>query len=395
MTTLHEACRRGDQNLVAFLLSRKDVNVNELDEEGATPLMCATEHLSVVQLLHQNGADLSLEDSSGRTVIHVATYRGHFAVIQWLLENQFQLTQTTSSGTDRGLVDRLDHQRETALHYAVYRGDMHIVKYLVEVAGSNVAARNRRGKTALNLARQANDIPLMEYLQSLHNLAEACIHGDSIKLMQLCQSGVFCKVRIGRHGEQPIHVACQNGEWQTVLNLHEYGFVDLDVECSFGLTPLHYACKGGHEKIVRWLCEKGVDVDKSAAKSEGLTPLGIAVSCGQFNATKVLLEFGVNVNHSFGSSELSPIFVASEEGHLQVVRLLLENNAIMQRDISGSLPIHAACRGGHVKTTELLLAFCDYQVEIDDWVKAVQLASEQGHFEIVIVFLVSRITSLA
>ncbi|XP_065904061.1 26S proteasome non-ATPase regulatory subunit 10-like [Dysidea avara] len=58
-------------------------------------------------------------------------------------------------------------------------------------------------------------------------------------------------------------------------------------------TPLHVAVRSGKEEIVKFLIEKGANVN---ARSLGSTPLHVAVTNGREEIVKFLIEKGTNVN---------------------------------------------------------------------------------------------------
>ena len=62
----------------------------------------------------------------------------------------------------------------------------------------------------------------------------------------------------------------------------------------YGYTPLHEAATEGHHEVLRFLIEKGGNVDAKA--SNGYTPLHLASSGGHVECVKVLLEHGANIN---------------------------------------------------------------------------------------------------
>mmetsp|Transcript_17500 Transcript_17500/g.35213 ORF Transcript_17500/g.35213 Transcript_17500/m.35213 type:complete len:358 (+) Transcript_17500:108-1181(+) len=314
MTILHEACQRGDLDFVRNFLSRPDADVNARDaEEGLTPLLAATEHLPMVQFLCQQGANVMPTDNFGRTFLHIATYRGHAPVIEWLLEGykQQQHPGDDSSSSHNKSCRRnpwaecIDQANETALHYAAYRGNLQIAHYLIELGQVDILARNRLGKTALTLARQAEELPLVSYLNSLILLSNACKCQENDLLKRLLQAGVFAKFRFGRNGDQLIHGVCQDGNLEGARILHKYGDkVDWDIPSGSGKTPLHYAARMGRDQVVRWLCEQGVAVDRPCPV--GSSALVISVLVGHVDVAKVLLQFGADVNYR-DSSGVTPI----------------------------------------------------------------------------------------
>jgi len=63
-----------------------------------------------------------------------------------------------------------------------------------------------------------------------------------------------------------------------------------------GWTPLHEACNHGHLEIVRFLLERGADVNHGGGKDVGgLTPLHDAASAGNFEVVHVLLDHNASV----------------------------------------------------------------------------------------------------
>ena len=55
------------------------------------------------------------------------------------------------------------------------------------------------------------------------------------------------------------------------------------------------------------------------------------------------------------SAGRTPLHIASENGHLRVVQLLIGRGALLNRDFQGQTPLHLAARQGYRKTMNLLL----------------------------------------
>lgn len=88
-TPLHIACRRGNIEIVSFLIS-KGVCVNTIASNASknTPLIEAAHKgfYSIVKLLIDNKANLDYQNAYGDTAIHSAVYEDYFCVIQLLME---------------------------------------------------------------------------------------------------------------------------------------------------------------------------------------------------------------------------------------------------------------------------------------------------------------------
>ena len=90
---LIKAAKKGNC-LAAHKLINEGVNVNESDEDGATPLMHAIwyDRSEMVRLLVSNGADLSVKDESGRTPLMHAIWFRRTEMAKFLIDNGADLS---------------------------------------------------------------------------------------------------------------------------------------------------------------------------------------------------------------------------------------------------------------------------------------------------------------
>lgn len=94
----------------------------------------------------------------------------------------------------------------------------------------------------------------------------------------------------------------------------------------FGDTALLIATYGGHEKIVDMLLSKGASI---GANPKGWTPLHYAAFAGHPNLAKKFIQPGVNIDRATDNG-LTALMVASMNGHIEVVKILLSHKADIQ-----------------------------------------------------------------
>lgn len=94
----------------------------------------------------------------------------------------------------------------------------------------------------------------------------------------------------------------------------------------FGDTALLIATYGGHEKIVDMLLSKGAGI---GANAKGWTPLHYAAFAGHPALAKKFIKPGVNIDRATDNG-LTALMVASMNGHIEVVRILLSHKADIQ-----------------------------------------------------------------
>uniref|UniRef100_A0A2K5PW53 Euchromatic histone lysine methyltransferase 1 n=1 Tax=Cebus imitator TaxID=2715852 RepID=A0A2K5PW53_CEBIM len=76
-TCLHLAAKKGHYEVVQYLLSNGQMDVNCQDDGGWTPMIWATEykHVDLVKLLLSKGSDINIRDNSTPKAINVKASR--------------------------------------------------------------------------------------------------------------------------------------------------------------------------------------------------------------------------------------------------------------------------------------------------------------------------------
>lgn len=154
--------------------------------------------------------------------------------------------------------------------------------------------------------------------------------------------------------------ACSVGQYSCVQQFLADGIeiVDLDQYNRDGWTPLMYAAYVGHDNIVNLLLDFPVDVNARSRtkKNYGATPLMLASSCGNETVVYFLLQNGAKIDAQDNRGWTS-LFYATYQGHVNVVKMLLENDAnreIREYDMEMT-PLLVAAKEGHEVIFEVLL----------------------------------------
>jgi len=188
-----------------------------------------------------------------------------------------------------------------------------------------------------------------------------------------------------------IHIAASDGDLAELQKQLERG-VNINIQDKDGLTPLHYACRFGHKKIIKYLILQGAsplireykngnnpiemsllygDVEivkmffeigkinfKDTIPANNFTLLHMAAACKCASLAKYFITLGFDVNMQEKQEDIgkrTPLAWACQEGDLRIAKLLVNNGANVNIDDGHATPLYIAVAEGHVNLVKYLL----------------------------------------
>lgn len=333
-TALQWACSKSHEGLVLFLLKRGvDINfhANTIAKCRKTALFLAIEFQkknSLVQILLDNGADLTITDEFGSTVLHVAAQHGHDDIAHLLLRRGAEIEATNlwhstplhaaalakSVTVARALLDHganvnaVDRSGETPLHVCAVHNSVAVAELLLQY-GADVAARDHHGGRALHCAGAqrtsaavtklliANDADLAAVDNQGYTALDWAIFGnndvseviDEVTIRLLLSAGVGIYSPHTLSGE--LLCWAVRGGHEDILKMILERDIDVSVQDTTGRTPLHWAARSGQVAIAHMLLEKGADTT-IIDRARGTTALALAMALGMDAVVNLLLEAG-------------------------------------------------------------------------------------------------------
>lgn len=303
-----------DENLAtARLLIRQNHEVMEkMDNWGHTPLTrtCYENRKSQVQVFIDEGADLELPDSRGRTPLNVAVNHGHLGIVLLLLDGGAKV----GSGMN--------------LRTAIAYGHREVVIALLS-RGDSTQKKNGKGYTALGVAACQGRTDIIALLKEQGNVDIDQVIGDETQLM----------------------TAARNGHLEAMETLLEAG-ADIDKRNSNNVSMLSDAMTSRRTEVAKLLIEKGCQAGSKTA--QGSYPLIWAAYHGHTKMVEALVARRVplDVRTQSGHTALAK---AASMGHLEIVRLLVEGGANLENaDRRGRTPLTWAESAGHRDVVKFL-----------------------------------------
>lgn len=154
--------------------------------------------------------------------------------------------------------------------------------------------------------------------------------------------------------EGDIFDRCAVGADKEVAQILSDTSIDIHKQDPHGWTLLAVAAKHGKHAVARRLVDLGANVNQTN-KHDGSTPLFWASKEGDVSMVKVLLSSDANPSIALKNG-LTPLLVAAREGRDDVVKVLLDKDVeVDQRDKHQRTALHYACYTEPRSTAQLLL----------------------------------------
>ena len=387
--------------------------INVLLEEGAdltcsvdggeTPIHLAAQngHIDPVKFLLKQGVDPNLRTADGYTPLHWASFRGSLEVIDLLLRSGADITAQNNAG-------------ETVLHTCMYYKPHEEVMAVLLAQGARAATTDNSGRSALHQAARRGFKSNVHSL--LHNgadieakdaqgwtplqLAAAAGHHDTVHqllerkpiLGQPCYQSLLDSAHL--------RDAIKAKDIPLAQRLLGDERIMIDPASRSGRSSLHYAAKNGLVAIVKALIERGASINAripdsiyehwvtflghiphEAYERTWITPLHNAAGEGHAEVAEILLKAGADLNAA-GSQGYTPLSVAVHAGHTDVVKILLDHGAdVHKKDSPDSPPqLYWAVQKGYEDIVRLLLEHgADEERHTEEIKSALALAVEQRY----------------
>jgi ankyrin repeat protein len=290
--------------------------INQPDSKGHSALQYASSRgdIALVKKLVRHGANINYQDKDGFTPLLVS---GSASVFQFLLKNDADIHAVSEKGLN-------------ALMVAVTKGDLNSTKALID-AGLRVGSKDHWGWSPLLLAVEQGDLELIEYLLdhggdvSITNnggwgVLEVATRNNHLDVFNFFKQKYFRNTVSDEQLDKLLNISSEHGSLD-MLNVLMTTKISKDKKTDLFLLAL----KEGQLSIVEYFVEGGQDPEQRFTEYFLQTPLTVAAQHGHHDVVRYLIEQKVDINRP---DDYAPaLLYAVGNDHLDVAETLMKGGA--------------------------------------------------------------------
>ena len=294
-TALYEAVTAGHKEIVELLL-RAGANPDAADlDDGWTPLIVAAKlgYSSIADLLIRNKANVNVTNSARENALMHAAYQEHLSIVEMLIDAGAEL-------------DAVNDQGMTALMMSLGKyGNAEIAIKLIK-AGSDVNRTDMKGWTPLAMAvrngHKAAVKELLKYKAVINNknsdgwtplMLTAAQGAGYTDIAEILLAGAPNKNEVNKNKNTALMIAVENKHFKLAKLLVNKG-ANINISNEFGNTALSIASGNSDLSYTKLLVSKGANIEH--ANNQGDTPLLIAANNGNRSVIEYLVNKGASYN---------------------------------------------------------------------------------------------------
>ncbi|CAL8293270.1 unnamed protein product [Lota lota] len=310
-TALQFASASGHENLVRFLL-RKGASVDSRNNYGWTPLMQAARfgQLNVTHILLENGAEINGRNRLGASVLSMAARGGHAHVVKLLLEGG-------------AYVDDYDHLDIAAEGVSIGSGRG---REFMDITALLVASLHGHEATVRLLLEWGSDVNFSQKTTGWGALMLSTLSGKSVGVAQQLVERGADPDRLNVLSKTAFELAMDLRQRDIKTYLDPITTVRPQTDDEKRRPDVFSALKLGNSQLVKEILEDD-PAQVNSSNQEGASPLMMAAVSGQLEVVQLMVDKNADIDKQDGVHGWTALMQATYHGNKDVVKYLLSQGA--------------------------------------------------------------------
>ncbi|XP_068566162.1 ankyrin repeat and SAM domain-containing protein 6-like isoform X2 [Cebidichthys violaceus] len=327
-TALQFASASGHENLVRFLL-RKGTSVDSRNNYGWTPLMQAARfgHLTVAHILLENGAEINGRNRLGASVLTMAARGGHAHVVKLLLESgayvdDYDHLAVAAEGVSNG-------NNNNSCSAAGFGGGEGCPgaggREFMDIIALMVASQHGHEASVRLLLEWGSDVNFSQKTTGWGPLMVATLGGKVAVTQQLVERGADPD-RVNVLSKTAFELAMQLKQRDIKAYLDSITTVRPQTDDERRRPDVFSALKLGNSQLVKEILEED-PTQVNSSNQEGASPLMIAAVSGQLEVVQLMVEKNADIDKQDAVHGWTALMQATYHGNKDIVKYLLSQGA--------------------------------------------------------------------
>ena len=319
---------------------------------------------NLVAVLAKAKLDFNAQDQAGDTPLHIAARQGATKVFEWLIAQGAKLAVTNTAGVmPRALAlqnanrfRRLQLPPNEDLHEAARRDDVETILRLLQVEPQLLNLTNQTGETSLRLAakhNQTNVVAALDAAGAVWDEVSAAMLGRVAALQPILSRNPQAANTMA-YGRPVLHWAAESGDVPVVELLLAAG-AKLDASEHAGTSALGAAIRSNRTEVVALLRRRG-----------GAENLFDCIALDQPELAVALVKQRPALGGMTNGAGLSPVQTAVAWGQTRVLAALLNQQIAAAPRQAQLTPLHVAAVCNRTNEAVLLLQHGADVAALDD-----------------------------
>ncbi|KAL3308767.1 hypothetical protein Ciccas_012697, partial [Cichlidogyrus casuarinus] len=250
-------------------------------------------------------------------------------------------------------INHLDDQELGLLHYSARNYNLNCLRYFIDQLGADPHLEGRNRCTPLHMVSKVSNVNEIGLAPAVETNESNLINDDeSFKeflgnVLEPATLALLSQENIRSRRFHPV-----------VHYLVSIPNLNVNIQDSNGMTPLHYYALRGYELATLQLLVSNKGIVNNVKDRDGLTPLALAVTHNHISIVKLLLLYAKADRVSDDNYGMIGLHRAVLANNIECVKLLLEKRPERQlenKDKANRTPLHLAIRDGHLEMARYLI----------------------------------------
>ncbi|XP_029955528.1 ankyrin repeat and SAM domain-containing protein 6 [Salarias fasciatus] len=330
-TALQFASAGGHEQLVRFLL-RKGASVDSRNNYGWTPLMQAARfgHLTVAHILLENGAEINGRNRLGASVLTMAARGGHTHVLKLLLESSayvddYDHLAVASNNNNNSCSAAGFGPAESCPGGGGGGGGGGGSREFMDITALMVAAQFGHEAAVRLLLEWGSDVNFSQKTTGWGPLMIATLSGKVAVAQQLVERGADPD-RVNVLSKTAFELAMQLKQRDVKAYLDSITSVRPQTDDERRRPDVFSALKLGNSQLVKEILEED-PAQVNFSNQEGASPLMIAAVSGQLEVVQLMVEKNADIDKQDAVHGWTALMQATYHGNKDIVKYLLSQKA--------------------------------------------------------------------